>query len=339
MQLRQDALLAMLAETGLPAAALTLAPGVDLIASAWGGRLYGPFIDGQDRIGWVSPAFGSVASVKALAASDGWNIGGQRNWLSPELDFLVGDRDRFWESFAVPDTVDPGRHALAASDGLLSLGQQVTLAGLSAAISRTVRPLPVEPVAGAADLRAAAYRHGVDIVSSDACRPVVPWIVAQVEPGGTAIVPADPGCIAAAMFGDPPAAIMRARRGAVRVSITAEATFKLAVPARLAHGLLGYVFPLGEEAMLQVYRFSHDRDGTYHDEPPDRPGLNGFSTFIFQDDGSMGSYGELEMVGIDLGAGPDGGRHARLEIDVETFVGRPDDIERAAIDRLGVSAR
>ena len=49
---------------------------------------------------WVNPA------VSALAESR-WNVGGERTWISPELDFFLVDGE-----YRVPEQVDPGNYKL-----------------------------------------------------------------------------------------------------------------------------------------------------------------------------------------------------------------------------------
>ena len=73
-----------------------------LLLSAGTGRVFGPFIDGVDRSGWVpTKASGSGDPNQRTQSVDDWNAGGERLWISPELDHFVQDRRRFWETYGV----------------------------------------------------------------------------------------------------------------------------------------------------------------------------------------------------------------------------------------------
>lgn len=330
MRIDRDQLLGRLAHAGYQAEVLALAPGIDLVVSSYGGRIHGPFFDGVDQRGWVSDAFASDEALAALIASGDWNIGGQRLWLSPELDFFVGERTRFWDTFSVPNALDPSEHRLSRNGATVVIRQQISLANLDARIERRISAMPGE--GASAGSRVGAYRHEIDIVMSAGSAVAVPWIIEQVEPDGTAIIPVDRGTKAVAMFGAPPVDILAERDGAIRMPVTADSTFKIAVPARSSAGLLGYGHAANEGAYALAYRFSHDRNGIYRDEPPSTPGVNGFSSFVFQDDGGMGRYGELEVVGLELGTTVGGDRRSGLVLDVRALMGEPGDAT-AALDR------
>jgi hypothetical protein len=340
MKVRKVELIERLDAIGAGYSEIALAPGVDLVVSSFGGRVFGPFIDGVDAAGWASPAFATNSQLVDFAGSGDWNIGGERLWLSPELDFLVGDRTRFWETFSVPGVLDPGTHRLTGSASSAVIKQRIDIPGRGRiAVSRDFTILSPEALPQADGIRTAGYRQAIEIISAGPSRPAVPWIVRQIAPGGTVLVPVDAGGDAIAMLGEPPAALMRENAGAIRIDVRADTMFKIAVPALTSAGLIGHLYPIGEKALLQVFRFSRDRQGTYHDEPPDRPGLNGFSTFVFQDDGSLGSYGEIEMVGLDLGPGSDGRRQARLDIYTIVAIGDTAAIDHLVADMLHVPAR
>lgn len=330
MRIDRDRLLERLARAGYHAEVLALAPGIDLVVSSYGGRIHGPFFDGVDQRGWVSDAFASDEALAVLIASGDWNIGGQRLWLSPELDFFVGDRARFWETFSVPNALDPGEHRLSRDGATVVIRQSLSLANLEARIERRISAMPGEGVS--ADPRIGAYRHEIEIVMPAGSAVAVPWIIEQVEPDGRAMIPVDRGTKAVAMFGAPPADILAERDGAIRMPVAADSTFKIAVPAGSSAGLLGYGHTAKEGGYALAYRFSHDRNGVYRDEPPSAPGVNGFSSFVFQDDGSMGRYGELEVVGLELDATAGGDRRSGLVLDVRALMGEPDDA-MAALDR------
>jgi hypothetical protein len=236
----------------------------------------------------------------------------------------------------VPSAIDPGKHQIARDGDTVIVRQTVRLVGMGRIeIERRISPRMSSDAAGChGESSVAAYRHEIDMRCEDDSLVAVPWIVAQVEPGGQAIIPTDADAVATAMFGVPPEAVLRETSGAVRMPIDCRGLYKIAVPAAASFGTLAYSLPSETGRAFQAYRFSHDRAGRYYDEPADIPNVDGFSTFVFQDDGSLGRYGELEFVGQDLGVDADGWRHGHLVVDVFTCIGADADVQRMAMRLL-----
>src|SRR5450759_5032804 len=73
------------------------------------GRVIGLWSDcGRENHFWVNPAFLESKETK----NSGWiNPGGDRLWLSPELEFFISDLNRPWETYSVPACLDPGNYS------------------------------------------------------------------------------------------------------------------------------------------------------------------------------------------------------------------------------------
>ncbi|MBN1836135.1 MAG: hypothetical protein JW820_09820, partial [Spirochaetales bacterium] len=95
-----------LSSCGLAHAELAAGAG-SIVVSAYGGRIFGPFV-GAESLGWLSPLFGDPEGFRAAVAAGAWNLGGERLWLAPELRYCVRDRKRFLESYTVQPAMDPG---------------------------------------------------------------------------------------------------------------------------------------------------------------------------------------------------------------------------------------
>lgn len=326
----------LLYRTGSKFCRMQLGEGVTLLVTDLGGRVFGPFLDGVDPLGWIPSSLGSLEEFQALRDRRDWNIGGERLWISPELVYFAKDRKRFWDTFSVPTAIDPGHYRLEARDRRVSLSQSIALHSQQkdTEIRRTLSVLVHPPVVPSNHVRCAGYRQEVSITRKLASEPAVPWILRQTSAGGLAIVPVDSGAEAITMFGNPVEPVRRGREGAVRMPVTCESLYKIGIPAASAHGIVGYVRTVGETSFLMISQFNHDRRGTFYDEPPDSPGVSGMSTFLFQDDGTFGNYCELEIVGADLGVGPDGTRRGFLSVDSWIYAG-----PREAVDKLAEDLR
>ena len=300
-----------------------------LLVTSHGGRVYGPFVDGSDRTGWVAPDFMSPERFRPFYDKRDWNTGGERLWISPELAYLVGDRTRFWETFAVPKELDPGRYELSVQQGRIALFQEIVLprgatgGACTIGLKRCIEAAGLPPWGERPGVVSAGFVQTIATTSSDTDTPVVPWIVRQVVQGGQVIIPVDPGARATTMFGAPGTSNLMHSDGALRMQLDGKAMFKVGIPARHSFGQIAYLLR-GEPSSFILYRFDNDRQGIYHDEPPDQPGSNGYSTFVFQDDGALGSYGELEFVGTDRGRDRDDCRSGTLSAQMWVAVGGHD---------------
>ncbi|MGD1038989.1 MAG: hypothetical protein ABR878_17895 [Roseiarcus sp.] len=312
---------------------------ISIIVTACGGRVFGPFLRGEDATGWISPAFASLQAFARLYGNRDWALGGERLWVSPELAYFVEDRNRYLETLNVPVAIDPGGYALKTSATAVELSQ--TCVHVRNGRSRQLRMNRAFSKRDAAlwtprrDVACAGYRQVVNIFSDDAATPAAPWIIRQIAPRGTVIVPVQPGACAEPFFGRAPQDRLRESNGAIRVAIDNRETFKIAIRARDGSGRIGYLRFRDQLATLLCYRFEQSAEGDYYDEPADKPGMVGFSSFVFQDDGAFGGYGEIEFVGRDLGIDEDGQRHGQLIADLWVAEGELGSVKALAVDEFG----
>src|SRR5689334_1618993 len=100
----------ILREVGEEYRVLALHGEASLLVTRRGARILGVFpAPGADNLLWTNPvAFESVAAFKQFTADGGWDIGGERIWLGPQIQFSVRDRNNFPASFHVQADMDPG---------------------------------------------------------------------------------------------------------------------------------------------------------------------------------------------------------------------------------------
>src|ERR1700682_4417482 len=106
----RESLRATLRSAGHPPLELG-APGQgSLLVLPFGGRIIGLFGQPQgENFFWVNPALAEASSAKAFLAGPGWlHTGGDRTWVSPEVEFHVGDLADAWGTFVVSGVMGPG---------------------------------------------------------------------------------------------------------------------------------------------------------------------------------------------------------------------------------------
>src|SRR5215210_3556037 len=68
-----------------------------------GGRVIGLFTgENSANMLWANSALYEPESARALLATEHWGLGGDRTWLSPEIDLHLGDLADPWGTYAVP---------------------------------------------------------------------------------------------------------------------------------------------------------------------------------------------------------------------------------------------
>ncbi len=360
----RDEVLARFGEHDLRALTLELAHGGTLVVSERGGRLL-PFFADQRSALWLSPALADAERFAAFLDRDDWNLGGERIWIAPEIQFTVRDRRDFWGSYALPKAMDPGTWTLESlGERGCALRQELELRAHNLAtgvkrlaVERRVRAVP-DPLERArsdlGDLSEVAF-HGFehDVVLRDLGPTEIgaqAWNLIQLEPGGVVVLPT----VAPAQqrdYFEPVGERQRLGPDCVELSITGEHRYKVGYRARHHLGRLAYARRLDSRAACLIVRsFFNNPSSRYLEEPADRPGEHGDSVHVYNDDGNAGGFGEIECYGQALG-----GRSGRTSSADTTVlwiyagpVGAIADVARALLGevaarrvatRLGASSR
>lgn len=115
---------------GKPLTPINFPDGSRLLVLPFGGRVLGLYAPGSDKsFLWMNPAVAKPKTALAYySRPDAWpNPGGDRTWLSPELEFFIGDLEHPFDKYRVPPALDPGDWRVTEKDGRLSLGCNVDL--------------------------------------------------------------------------------------------------------------------------------------------------------------------------------------------------------------------
>ncbi len=340
-----------LEENGLPYARLGLQNGVSLIISQLGGRVLGPFLQpGGESLFWVNPDWRQPEAFRTLVGS-GWNLGGERWWVSPEFRYLCRDRHDYWNAEFIQPEMDPGRWRLEqAGPEQWRLAQEMTLETFNPpsrhkalAIEALVESVP-DPLrllgaypqladgvtyAGYEQTVTLSERRRNDILSAA-------WNIVELYPGGEMLIPAAP-CVEVTDYMEPvDEAYQQVYPNHVRLQISGRRRYLTGYKAAHVTGRLAYHQRLEDgRSCLLVRQFTNDPASPYLDEPPERPGHRGDSVRVYNDDGAYGGYGEAEVYGRAIG-GDTGRSESTDRAALWMYVGTVEKLGPIALHLLGI---
>ena len=124
-----DQCTAALDANGIGYGIFALQNGAQALVSEYGGHVLGPFIGpGGESLLWTNPALAGADALRGLVAARDWNIGGDRIWIAPEIQYNCHDRTDFWGTLDLPQQMDPGDYTLEQLGGdAWHVAQEVTL--------------------------------------------------------------------------------------------------------------------------------------------------------------------------------------------------------------------
>jgi hypothetical protein len=353
MILTADILEARLEERSIGFDRIAVGTTAFIVVSQLGGRVYGPFWTGSEiSENWAPDAFAIKDAFAELHRSGGWNVGGERIWVGPEISYMIPDRDDYWGSYTMPPDIDPGSTSFASSSNGVHIGRTLDIESFtdpgkrqSLGIEQFVRAVPhplrhVRALAGLASrVEVAGYSQRVQLrhLSGD---PILAesWNLNQIRTPGRALIPTTPQPQVTDYY-EPVGALLDSRDRGVTVALTGADRFKVGFASAQTYGRLGFVrADLDGSYRLAVRISPNDPGGEYSEEPDFAPGLRGDSLHLYNDDGGLGGFAELESRGIPIGSEED-----RVESSDEFatwwFRGAIDDIDEIATALLGLSVR
>ena len=347
MSITYRALTARLTEHAIEHATVELHDGSLIVVSGYGGRVYGPFrgVEAPSET-WIPDSFATPDGFTKLIDSGFWNVGGERVWIGPEITYIIEDRDDYWGTFVLPKAIDPALHTWESRDSVIlrrsgTVTARHTGSGdVTFELSMQVQPVP-SPLrfVGAADdpLRAlpcAGYSVTVGLDRGSTAAPMESWDIVQVLAGGTAIIPAV-GVAEVTDYYEPVGELLTRHPGVLATSLTGTDKFKIGVKAPHVYGRSGYVRRLDkDEYALLVRDFANHPQAPYGEEPDFAAGTMGDSIHLYNDDGALGGFGEVESRGTPTGT--DTGLTASVDSFTSWwFFGTRSEIDQAAMHLLG----
>lgn len=338
---------------GEPTVVMTLDSNIRIIVTQRGGRLLGPFLSHESpSIFWTNPALAHPESFQTFIADGEWNMGGERVWIAPEIQYNIKDRTDFWGTHGIPVAMDPGRYSLINHEGTVYLRQQIELQAYNTASGTT--HLDVErtimrsgnPLRHAKNLdelmegvRFAGYTQTVSLsLLGDKTVPSECWNLVQMNAGGMYYLPTHGPAQATPYFGTPTDDALEVSDGAYRIHLTGQQQFKTGYKATCLTGRMAYLNVMADEThYLLVRDFDNDPGNPYIEEPPDRPNERGHSVHIYNDGGQFGANAEMEANGHTIG-GNSGSITATDSFRMWVFISQSEPaLKRIASTLLGIN--
>lgn len=341
-----------LEENQIPYGLIDLQEGVTIVISQRGGRIFGPFLTvDSGSIFWTNSAFAEAGAFKAFLRSGSWNLGGDRIWIAPEIQYHVPDRNDFWGSVFWPEQVDPGNYALEQSEpGEWRLAQEMTLQAYNLAsgqkelhLERHIRKVD-DPLRNLSDYQVltdgvlfAGYEQ---VVTLSECRrdDIVSeaWSLTQLNPGGNLVIPCSPRVEYTDYYEPVDGDLQAFHSTHVRLKITGNRQYKVGYKAAHVFGRLAYHNHIDDgRAYLLVRNFFNNPSAPYTEEPDHTPGCRGHSIHVYNDDGNAGGFGELECNAQTIG-GDTGRSSSTDQLVLWLYVGNTGQIKEIGLHLLGI---
>jgi hypothetical protein len=315
-----------------------------------GGRVIGLFPGGsQTNLLWTHPALASAAASRRLCRPGSWsNLGGDRTWLSPEVEFFYPQHPDT-TVYLQPREFDPGAYRADDRDPdviRLTNGAMVTAhrtgRRIPLRITKAVR-LAANPLGGSCPRGVAYAGYSLEVTLEVSAKAVaLPylaiWNLLQLPHGGELVIPTYAPCRPTPFFGTIPAGDLRVTKRCISYRMAAAGEQKISVPAVATTGRMAYLHRAGRSATVVIRSFQPDPSGIYADSPVGRPAETGFAVQACNVDSHWGSFSEMEHHAPAIG-GDTGLRQHRDVSQVWGFSGPRDAIDDIMESLCGARGR
>jgi hypothetical protein len=243
---------------------------------------------------WTNPA--------CTQLSESWNFGGARTWIAPEDKFYLDPQNHWF----VPQQMDPGQYELTAqTTRQVECANEFTICNRDQAeyhvrIIRKIKSLDSPPLPGLVKFAGFEFTHSILNLGTTTWGREVDfmglWSLVQINPGGTLLVPLKPDVPAAYRnyFNIFTVSHLQATKALLRVKIDGKFRGKLGIAPAAARDWLGYLCDRGPNSYLIIKQFLVDPTGIYLDHPWGQTAAYGDPVQLYNDDGKMGGFGEME---------------------------------------------
>ena len=244
-----------------------------------------------------------------------WNSGGLRTWLAPEDLFFVNE-NKDPESWFVPQQLDPAPFKVVEHTGTkASFATDIELPAnigknYKVTLKRSIELLTAPPAALGSLPTGIEYMgigktHSITNNSDEIIGEDLPyvclWSLLQVNPAGTILIPlkdsAEPQTAYREYF-NPLGDRLVVQNGIISVKIDGKYRSKIGVRPEAAGNGIAFLRDNGDgSGILFLKLFPVDPDGIYVDKPWGKPSKYGDVIEMYNDDGNMGGFTELECHG------------------------------------------
>jgi hypothetical protein len=287
------------------------------------GRILQANVGGHNAF-WTGP--------KTSHSWDSWNLGGDRLWLAPEVDWYwqASEQSEFGQ-YGVPAAIDPGAWELVRADvGYCEIAQRVSLRHRRHAdrfdveMRRSISPARLSSAHFFASYLAYRVDNSLSINEARSGQAFGLWSLIQVPPGGTMHLPCQGECSFRDYLEPIPADLWQISGREIRLRVTAERQYKIGIGPTKTTGRATYVRPVGDQYLVVYRAFFAQPWRDYCDVPAQPQESYGDAVQVFDDGGIAGGYGELEYHSPCLVAGRESNHLCDSSLCVVGLVERAD---------------
>lgn len=319
--------------------------GTTLLILPHGGRILGLFSpDKDENYLWTNPALLDPELARSLYCSDQWqNSGGDRTWLSPEVEFFFPsypDLDRY----KPPPELDPGSYRVTKNGIGLQLVSRLKLKHarsqrtIALEITKRISPIP-NPLRhenvwrDLSHVAYAGYRQHTSLqllsLIEDGQIKVGLWDLLQMPHGGELVVATYGKTVPRIYFGQISKEDLIVDDQLVRYHMRAKGEHKLGIRAIATTGRVAYLYQAGDQWSLVTRNFFVTPSGDYIDVPKDNFEDVGYSIQACNVNSHLGSFSELEHHAPAIGKGT-GRDHGDDTADTWAYRGSLEEIRAVA---------
>jgi hypothetical protein len=330
-----------LTDVGKPVEIWTGPDGSTVFVLPYGGRILGLLAPGCNRnFFWTHPALESADSLRDFYQSREWhNSGGDRTWLSPEIDFFMPHFPKL-DTYVQPHELDPGNYRLTHDNGciiltnrcplVLSRSQHTVDIEICKRLEAAKNPLRHNECAARLMYAGFTLRTRLEFTNRHVDHVQISlWSLLQLPHGGELLIPTFSRSTATPYFGHVNKSDLLITEHLVRYKMRSEGSHKLGFQPSVVTGRVGYLYADGVASCLVVRNFSVNPSGEYLDVPcsttcPSGSAIEGCSV-----NSESGKFSELEYHTPAIG-GPAGDFVCEDESQLWAFRGMERDIREAA---------
>ncbi|WP_256756861.1 DUF6786 family protein [Cohnella sp. WQ 127256] len=264
----------------------------------------------KDSAFWRDPS--------ALGTNDKWNLGGDRTWMSPELEYFIDGSG----NYHFPAQLDPGSWKLtqtSPSQAIASMSCELQHSSSSKNVELELEkhftllsnPFPMNlstSITDCSNLSYIGYETRTHMTLTPANLNSIHtdssfspsgycnlWSIMQVPPGGNILAPTFGSVRPMTMFSQTEHIDMTLLPNGLQLPCKGQSSFKLSIDALSSTGRFGYLRQINDKkSSLIVRQFSVNPTGIYPDYPPNLPNHLGSCMQFYFDGGQLGHFAELE---------------------------------------------
>jgi hypothetical protein len=343
-------LLSTLLQVGKPAVVWTSPDGSRVVILPYGGRILGLYPWASDKnFFWTHTALRQPETARTFYESTEWhNSGGDRTWLSPEIDFFLPHYPSL-DVYHQPREFDPGTYQLTLCDGMpvlennfvsrLSRSKHTVHLKLTKRVTPACNPLRRLDRGLASQLMYAGFTLDTRLQIMQSSGPVELnlWSLLQLPHGGELIIPTYSRSSVVPFMGQIGDDDLTIDDRSVRYRMRARGEHKIGLPAHSVTGRLAYCWRDEELGTRLVIRnIAVNPSARYLDSPWNRPDSPGAAVEACNVNSSLGAFSELEHHAPAIRSGSGQAMSADVS-QTWAFCGPEDGVRRATELLLGVA--